>query len=273
MANQLNYPQPLNSTFFQRPERFTKVDHDLLQEGSKSVVFGTDQRDVVELWIYNPDSSFADHIVLPFNDPALTLSTVLDVNGTAEMLNLDFKNILSRMNVFPGRYSITANFFRNEVGSEADYKLFISDISTDRTQITVEPVTLNVQAVQDIFEFVVPSVPRQIAKGLIDQAFGKEQTGDPASQLDPDKVASEMTTVASDTIQRINYSHTTDVYRTMVTTIMDRAYILALEYMAEDAQNNEIQYVELEAYVEKALVQVIYSMKQNNEIDPRFELR
>ena len=53
MPNQLNYPDPLRSTFNQRPDRLAKIDLELMQVGQKQVLFGITERDVVETWVYN----------------------------------------------------------------------------------------------------------------------------------------------------------------------------------------------------------------------------
>lgn len=272
MPNQLNYPAPIETTEFQRPIRITESDAELLGFQKQQILFGTTVRDVVELWIYNPDGTFAGHMNLNYADPAVTVASIIGQNGATEVLNVDMRDVGNRMEIQPGRYAMVLNFLRNEVGSEEGYKLFISEISPSRTELKLIPITFNIQTRQDIFEFLVPSVPRVYAKAILDASFGKAIESPVSAQLDSQKVAVELNNLEDNTYDRIVQGGMLTIYNNMIAKIKTEAYPLALAALVADATNAQVQAVELEAYVEKAFETVIYGMKQRGEFDPRFSV-
>jgi hypothetical protein len=273
MPNQLNYPTPLDSTYYQRPSRLQDVDRALLEESNQQVLFGRSTKEVVELWVYNPDGTFASHVNLKYDDPALTIATIISPTGPTEVLNIDMKNLGNRIQIQPGRYAMVANFFHNEIGSEDTYKLYISDISQDRMELRLVPVTQTAQTFAEILDFMTPSVPRIYAKGLIDQAFGKAVEGNEPRTITAPKIGAEMNVVFPDTMFRISAADAQQVYENLVYVVMTRTHIQALNLMAIDYLNERVQSIEIEQYVTSALEVVLYAMNQSGEIDPRFELR
>lgn len=273
MPNQLNYPGKISNTEFQRPTRIRSNDLQLLLSGSQQILFGTSDNDVVELWVYNPDGSFASHINLPPTDPALSLTTLIDQSGAKELLNIDVYGISTRMGLNPGRYSFVVNFLRNEVGAEQSYKLFISEISTDRTELKLTPVEMNDKVSADVYEFVTPSVPRIFAQGLIDEMFGVSLDVNSTEMISQDKILNILDELEGNISDRIIYSDSSLQYQSMVNKIIARAHSIALDNMANDKFNNAIQEIEILNYIEKALDVVIYGMVQSGEIDPRFLIK
>lgn len=269
MPNQLNYSTPL-TTNFQRPSRISSTDVELLGTEQVQILFGTNERDVVELWFYNPDGSFASHLNLPFNDPALTVATLITQNGSTEILNLDLKQISTKMQIQPGRYAIVANFFRDEVGSEIGNKFYINDISADRTELKLTSIDKGAIALNSIYSFVTPSVPKIYAKGLLDQIFDK--LGDASKSINVDTLKPYINETENIT-KRIDDANLSTNYTNMIKMILSRTYTLALDNMANAKQNNEVQYKELEAYVTVALDFVIRAAIQSGEIDTRFQLK
>ena len=103
MPNQLNFSTPISLQIPTRPQRLSVVDSEKIVSGQKQIVFGTTNKDLVEMWIYNPDDTFAGHINIFASDSALTLKTVLDTSGSFEMLNMDLVEIFNRLNLPAGR--------------------------------------------------------------------------------------------------------------------------------------------------------------------------
>lgn len=272
MANQANFPDPLNGTFFQRPERVAAKDLNLLRPGQQQIIFGTTNNDNVEIYVYNPDGSLVGHQTIGPLDTALTLTTLIDNTGAYELLNVDMKDVCNRMGIAPGRYSFVCNFFRDEVGSEAGYKLYISQISDDRTELQLTPVQVTPQTVADLYDWVVPGVPREFAAGLIDQLFSADISGSLANAITPDKVAGQLDALIPGTTGRINYAGAGAAYTLMVNTILTNALPRALDYLANDVFNNEVQQIELDGYVIQAFLDVLYTMQQQNAFDPRFNV-
>lgn len=272
MPNQLNYPDPLRGTFYQRPDRFSQADLELMQVGQKQVLFGITERDVVETWVYNPDGTIAGHVNFFPADPALSLVTLVDQTGPYELLNVDLVAAMQQMAIQPGRYAMVVNFFRDEVGSEAGYKLYISDISEDRTELQLYPVQISGDVIRDLYEFVVPSVPKTFANGLVDQFFGKSQDALFNERISWERFEGELNAQLNMTREKVAYAQREDSLRTIYEKIVERAYPLALDNMASDVRNLNIQQIELETYIMDAVDEVIRSMVSAGEVDPHFAL-
>jgi len=268
MPNQLNYPIPLVDNTYQRPSRLTATDLNIIKTQTRQILFGTNDNDVVELWIYNSDGSFAGHLNVGPTDTVLTATSLIDNSGATEILNIDLKEAITRMAIAPGRYVLVGNFFRNEVGSETGYQLYISDISDDRTELQLTPITPTEQTYKDIFEFVTPSVPKQFAKGLIDELFNAAIEAPTSSSLSLERFEAEM----PDEVGRAQYAGVSELLNIIYQKLVIRSYPLILDLMAQDVFNLNIQRIELETYIGKAYDTVIYNMIQSGEVDPRFVL-
>lgn len=272
MPNQLNFPDKLISTHFQRPERLSKLDLNIMQVGTKQVLFGTTGNDIVEIWIYNGDGTISGHMNLAPTDTALSLTTYIDQPGPQELLNLDMVDILNRMAIQPGRYAIVANFFRNEVGSEDGYKLYISDISTDRLEVRIRPVKATGQVIKDIYEFVTPSVPKFYANALLSQTFNKSLDAEPDEILTWSAFRIQLDRHIEPTMSKVRYAGREVELQSIYNILVDRAYARALDKMADDTLNLYVQQPEIENYVIAALTEIIAEMTTAGEIDPHFEL-
>jgi hypothetical protein len=272
MPNSLNYGKPLTNTLFQRPSRITPADLKLLRMGQAPVVFGTTIRDLVELWIYNPDGSIAAHVNIGPTDEVLRQATFVDQTGGYETININLREVVTELDVQPGRYAMVANFFRNEIGSEGGNNLFIADISDDRTELRLEPIEVTDDIINDIFEFIVPSVPKQYAKGLIDQAFAVPIDAPPVDEISSSKVEVEIEAITQGTMDRVGYAQANQEYLNLYATILSRTYVQALDNMASDVFNYNVQQIELESYITTALSAVVYDIVQRGEADPRFLL-
>lgn len=275
MPNQLNYTTTLTLAELHRPSRIDSKDSKLVISGKQDVLFGTRSKDNVEIWAYNPDGSLAGHCVARPDDDELGLVTILDNTGIGELLSVDLKLISDKMGLGPGRYSIVFNFFRDEVGSETGYKLIIKDISSDRTELRLQLIESSPSALADVFEFVVPSVPKIYAKGLIDQVFGSSLDVLEEEKVTGDKILEALNTIHADsgiTSDRIVVSESTNEFNLLLEAILHNSLIGALDNMADDVNNQSIQESELTGYIEKAVLDVIYGMKNRGEIDPRFDV-
>jgi hypothetical protein len=270
MANQLNFSEELTG-FSQRPSRLTKSDLDLAQAGTKQIVFGTTNRDVVELWMYNPDGSIAGHLNISPMDTAVSLTTLVDNTGPVESLNVDLVAVAQKLALDPGRYSMVMNFFRDEVGSETTYKFYISDISPDRLHVQLTPVMISEAVQKDIYEFIEPSVPRVFSKALLDEIFGKAITSVPSNQL-LFSLDSLLETLSGGIHEKLRYANIDTLLEKTIKILLDRTYIVALNNLIADAKNLNVQRVELEEYVFQALSSVLYSMISTGEIDSRFKV-
>jgi len=269
MPNQQNFPDPLDGTNFQRPNRVSSTDLALIRNTNQQILFGTTNNDVVEVYVYNPDGSFAGHVVVGATDTVLSLTTLIDNSGPYEFINIDMQTVCNRIDLPPGRYSMVANFFRNEVGSESGYKLYISQISDDRTELQLTPVLVTDTVLRDIYEWVTPSVPKVYANGLIDQLFG-HATGPTSDILTASNIGQGIDGQIEGTTSRIQYAGMNNVYAALINEILIRTYPLALDLMVQDVFNLNIQQLEIDNYIDTALTTVITQLHQQGQIDNRF---
>lgn len=273
MPNQLNFPDKIPVPYIgERPERISKTDRNLSQVGSKQIVFGTTERDHAELWIYDTNGSIAGHVNLFATDDALSLTTLVDNTGAYEMLNIDMGKAVRLMSIESGRYGFVANYFRDEVGSEIGDHLYIADVSNDRTELRLYPKNINDRILREIYEWVVPSVPKIEAQGLIDQTFAHSVDFTDAESLNPTKVTADLDQIINGTSARIEYSRAELVYNAMVVKVVDLAGERALVKMANDQANRYIQDVDLQQYIRESTAEVIRELRDRGEIDPRFEV-
>ena len=301
MPNQVNYPDTIPVPYINyRPERLSEEDRNLVQNRIDQIVFGTSPRDHVELWVYDSNGGIAGHTNVPITDASMSLSTVVSNAGAYELLNIDMGAAIRTMVVESGRYGFTANFFRDEVGSEyvddtkpVEYgpgkRLYIADISDDRTELRLSPKDVSDALLTEIYEWVMPSVPRLYAQALIDQTFGRSfDTGELASDqdaqsIDPGDVLDKLDDVMNidpSVRKRIDNSGTMLQYTTMMTEMIPAIGIRSLELMyaaQSPATDVNIQQAQLYQFIEQATIQIINEFKSNpqtpsQKIDPRFNV-
>lgn len=272
MPNQLNFPDPISSFDNIRPSRLASIETNLFQVGIKQVIFGTNVNDRVEVWIYNSDGTIDGHITLNATDTALALNTVVDNTGAYEFLNLDMGDLIRKMGIEQGRYAFVANFFRDEVGSENGYKLYIETISDDRTELRLFPVQVDNPTLRDIYEWVVPSVPKLEAQALIDQTFGKSLNFSVNETLNSSNITDALVALIQDTLDRILHANAIEQYNNTLILILERTYTNLLENMAKDVNNLNVQEADLEFYLTKALSDTIRQLRDQNLIDARFNI-
>lgn len=276
MANQLNFGNPIQTLIGERMYRPFISDQENCIKGEKTNIFGTNPNDNIEVWFYRPDGSLAGNIRLSPEHPSITLSTVLDSEGAFEFANLDLEKVVDEAKLEPGRYVMAVYFLRDEVGSLNGYRLNITEISPSRTEIVLTPEVVNEVVSHDINEFVHPTVPRIMAKALVDQIFAKNldmtNQSSIAESVNILNVSNTMNNIQAGTMDRINRSNSLNLYQSLFETVKLRTYEKAIEYMKDDYNNLNVQRDEIKKYISDALNVVLYEIKSRNELDSKFEL-
>ena len=295
MPNQVNYPDTIPVPYINyRPERLSEEDRNLVQNRIDQIVFGTSPRDHVELWVYDSNGGIAGHTNVPITDASMSLSTVVSDTGAYELLNIDMGAAIRTMVVESGRYGFTANFFRDEVGSEYiddtkpsdgyGKRLYIADISDDRTELRLSPKDVSDALLTEIYEWVMPSVPRLYAQALIDQTFGRSlPTGDELEVPLDQRLTSNKVMVELDSImnidpsvhERVLNSNSQLEYDAMMADMISLIGLRSIELM-NDAQSPatdvNIQQAQLYSFIEQATIDIINQYKTMKLIDPRFNV-
>jgi len=276
MPNPLNFGSDIVSLTAERMFRPSPADEAIMMTGEKTNVFGTNMDDNVELWFYNPDGTYAGNLRLSPQDDSLSLSTVLDSTGAYEILNLDMTKVISAARLPPGRYSMAVYFYRDEVGSLNGERLLINAISNSRTEVRLTPAQPSSTLLSDVYEFVVPSVPKLYAKALLDEIFAKSLNFAPdwTESLNALEIGNALNTEGlPNTTTKIARAQAVDSYTALIDIVRDRTYTLALQNLTDYVQlDSNIQYAELETIVKQSLRAVLNDMVSKKEIDPRFTL-
>lgn len=314
MANQDNFPDKLIEVPNFRPRRVSKKDRTLVQDQDsqgqpleKEVVFGQTLSDVIELYITDDLGNIIAHTNLRPNDPAVRLIAFtpdqqvgVGQDETPDVLQIDLVQVLKRLGPIdivtgepeglpPGRYAIAVNIFRDEIGQEAggiDRKLFISDISPKRTELRLRPAFSNDKMVNEINEFIEPSVPRFVAQAIIDQAFGisldflTDEAGisvesinfkrfeEEIARLDEANNRTEELTTANRLRRAGLGAEFYAVYDTSIPLSRDRI----LDALAKQFSDLQVQDYELQKFIRDGVGRALIELVNNGAVDPRLQL-
>lgn len=269
MANQENFGSPIENLVGERPYRPSTVDQNLTIVREKTVLFGTNPSDNIELWFYFADGTFAATVRLSAEDSSIKLSTTIDNTGAYEYINLDLEKITKYAQLDSGRYTMSVYFLRDEVGTREGNRLLIKDISPSRTEVKLSPVTPDDDMSKDIYEFIVPSVPRLYAKGLIDQVFNKSLNESLGEFISDDEISNQLKNIGN-SIERIGNINAEASYLNIIEAIVNRTYQYSIEALEADSKNFNVQSVELQKYIIDALNKSIDEMIVSKEMDSRF---
>ena len=131
MPNQQNFPDRLIDVPNYRPRRVSEQDTELIGKYDEdyekieelNVVFGQTNRDHVEVFVYDELNDIVGKETVFADDEALRLIAFhpdqqvgVGQDSTPDVLQINLAEVLLRMELPPGRYSITVNVFRNEIG-------------------------------------------------------------------------------------------------------------------------------------------------------------
>ncbi len=270
MPNQANFGNPIRDMSAERMIRPTVSDQSLVKNGDKTIIFGTNPNDNIELWFYNPDGTYASNIRLSVEDPNISLSTVLSNSGSLEFLNLDLVSVAREANLPNGRYAISIYFLRDEIGSQEGEKLYVTDISPSRTEVVLSDISSSNNLSNEIYEFVTPSVPKLYAKGLVDEIFGKSKSAPASSSIDIFDISAAPNMRHS--IERIGRASAVVSFESLFKTILSQSYDAVVNSLISSSQLYNVQSSELQSFVNNAISTTIAQMVRSNKVDPRFIL-
>lgn len=304
MANEQNFPDGIQDSPNLRPRRISDTDRVLVQEklpdesfAEKEVVFGQTQRDLVEINVYDELNNLVGRQTLLARDEALRLLAFtsnaqvgVGQDQTPDVLQIDFKDVLKRMGSIdpetgdpiglpPGRYTVSVNVFRNEIGEEfggTDRRMFIKEIAPSRKEIRLLPVFGEQRIANEISEFIDPSVPKFVGQAIIDQTFG--------FSLDVDRTTESVTFQALEveisrldseagregdlrTASRLNRSELQAQFYNAFLSVIPQMRDRILDFMVEG--DLQIQDVEMRQFIRQGVGVALIDAVVNGEVDPR----
>ena len=108
-------------------------------------------------------------------------------NSLRKLLYIDFAKVRD-LELPSGQYSITLNFFTDELGSYDDRILKINRISTSRTEVELKLTDVTQQ--KTLEQFAIPKIPAEFIKPVLRQIFNQEGADDLVLPTSPVKIDS-----------------------------------------------------------------------------------
>lgn len=189
MSNQLNYGQevPVNPKAFS-VSRIAQSENDTdIILGRLPGKFGFSSDDNIEMHFYDSQNKLFGSVIVPVSSGIVIGRTVLLPDGsTDEKIIVDMTRVQKELGLFiaPGTYTVSINFFANEIGSYTNPKMIIEEVSPSRTELRLGFTSTITQSDQvELFEFTQQSVPRVVAAGIVSDTLGLNQpTQEPVVQ-------------------------------------------------------------------------------------------
>lgn len=181
-------------------------------------------------------------------------------------LQINLVEAIKRLNLSPGRYTIAANFFRDEVGSEDGPKLYIADISPTRTELRLSLVKNDPKTIDDLREFAQPAVPPLDAQALVDETFGVALEG---SSVTPAEIETASGVEVTD---RLSRSSRDPDFTTFVNAALPRIRAAVLDGIAARNSDLELQADELREIVQASTQAVLIKLVRGGALHPQLQL-
>lgn len=238
----------------------------------------------IEISLYTTVSNrLIYHNVIPNKGNILRSDTLAYSDGSIRTLvYIDFSKLEFDLPV--GTYSVSLNFFRNEIGSNDNRVLEIRRISPSRQEVELK--LTNLQENQKLVNFTTPGIPVEWIEPTIKQIFSQSmnlniEVPTVLRMIDSASVFKEFTTSSAQNL--VTYGFTEDAAPdkpgifTLIKQVCDLAYPVVLEQVKKDMEDGETRFTgtKLETYVLDAIsdaYQVIYDDSRSNPQNYRYKL-
>ena len=196
-----------------------------------------------------------------------------DDNSQRKLLYIDFAKVVPTLELPSGRYSVTLNFFADEIGAYDDRILKVNRISTSRTEVELKLTDTSQQ--QTLEQFAIPRIPAEYIRPVLLQIFnqsGSDEVSIPSSPAKIDSTVLYRNFASGSGEKLVQYGFDIDDgERIGVTTIaqnaLNIAYPLALATVEDKIQNSgstSFTETELSQYIIDAL-DIAYDSVLNDE--------
>lgn len=236
----------------------------------------------IEISLYTTISNrLIYHDVIPNRDNIITSDTIAYSDGsTRTLVFIDFSKL--NFDIPIGTYSVSLNFFRNEIGSSTNRSLEVRRISPSRQEVELK--LINAMEEQKLVNFTVPSVPAEWIEPTLKQIFSQSldiQVPTVLRLIDSESVFKEFTTSSAQNL--VTYGFTEDAgpdkpgIFTLIQQTLDSAYPVVLEQVRKDIEAGEKRFTsaKLQTYITDAIsdaYQVIYDDSKSNPQKYRYKL-
>jgi hypothetical protein len=168
-----------------------------------------------------------------------TESLKYDDDTQRRFLYIDFAKVIPNLGLPSGRYSVTLNFFADELGSYDNRILKINRISTSRTEVELKLTDVTQQ--NTLEQFAIPKIPAEFIKPILIQIFNQEGADDlllPTSPVKIDSSSLYQNFASGSGEKLLQYNFDDDDgsrvgINTITQNVLDDAYPIALKTVAD----------------------------------------
>lgn len=123
------------------------------------------------------------------NSNAITTERLQYTDGTFRvLLYIDFAKVTPNLAIPNGQYSVTLNFFTDEIGSYDNRVLKVSKISPSRKEVELKLTDSTKQ--QQLQQFAIPRIPTQYITPVLSQIFNQVNADEYSIPTSPVKIDS-----------------------------------------------------------------------------------
>jgi len=238
----------------------------------------------IELNLYSlaDNSLIYSDVIQNANDAIYTRKIQYADGSHRTLLFIDFYKAALE-SVPAGEYSVTLNFFANEIGSSNKKILKVSRISPSRTEVELK--LTDDTALSSLSQFALPRIPSEFVVPVLQQIFNQSDADELELPVSPVRITTESVyaTFGNGLGDRIvEYGFDEDDgsrvgINTIIQTVLDDAYPLAVASVATKIEEGQKSFTETELfqYVTASLdiaYQRVFEDEVNNPQNYRFDL-
>jgi len=238
----------------------------------------------IEINLYSlADNSLLYSDVIKNSNKAIYVETLQYEDGTfRKLLFIDFAKVTA-LSVPPGRYSVTLNFFADEIGNYETRPLKVTRVSTARTEIELKLTDVELQ--DELNTFAIPRINSEYIRPILKQIFNQEGAGDLILPVSPAKIDSSslyrnFASGSGDKLLQYNFDDDVGEFvgiNTIAQKVLNEAYPIALTKIENKMLSGSTTFTETELTFDivSAIDEVYDSALKDEEDNPqryRFDL-
>lgn len=215
----------------------------------------------INLYSIADNSLIFSDVVRNVSGSIFTRTLQYNDNSLRKLLYIDFTKVPD-LNLPSGQYSVTLNFFADEIGAYDDRILKVNKISTSRTEVELKLTDSSQQLVLE--QFATPLIPAEFIRPVLRQIFNQEGADELVLPTSPIKIDSSslyqnFASGSGEKLVQYNFDEDNESQigiNTIMQNVLDDAYPIALktvEDMISVSGSTDFTETELFEYVVDAI--------------------
>jgi hypothetical protein len=215
----------------------------------------------INLYSIADNSLIFSDVVRNVSGSIFTRTLQYNDNSLRKLLYIDFAKAPD-LNLPSGQYSVTLNFFADEIGAYDDRILKVNKISTSRTEVELKLTDSSQQLVLE--QFATPLIPAEFIRPVLRQIFNQEGADELVLPTSPIKIDSSslyqnFASGSGEKLVQYNFDEDNESQigiNTIMQNVLDDAYPIALktvEDMISVSGSTDFTETELFEYVVDAI--------------------